>query len=872
MKTFVIVGGVAGGATAAARLRRLDETINIIIIERENYISYANCGLPYYIGETIKEWDNLFVQNKESFGKRFNIDVKINHEAMFIDRENKIIKVKDLKNNKIFDLRYDKLLLSPGAEPLKPNIPGIENKNIFTLRNPLDTLSIKNFIKSKNVKKALIVGAGFIGLEVAENLYNLGIKVSIVELSPQVMPAIDFDVAIELHQHLKSKGVEFYLNDQVIGFESKESIIGAKLLSGRKIYSDMVVLSIGVKPENKLAKDASLALGKKGGILVNEFLQTSDPDIYAVGDVIEGYNYLLEKNTVIPLAGPANKQARIAAENMLYGNNRKYKGSIGVSIAKVFDLTVATAGLTEKICKTENISYEKVLIHSSSHAGYYPGALPLTLKLIFKKENGKILGAQLVGYDGVDKRIDVISAMIQKEGTIFDLVEFEHAYAPPYSSAKDPINIAGYIAENIFNNNLKMIYIEDFIKLDRKEIFLIDVRTKEEFDIGTIEGAINIPVDDLRNCLNQVPKDKKIILFCGVGLRGYIAYRILIKHGYSEVFNLMGGYKTYQYFIQKQSNEDIFENDFIGIDDNIYQLDKSKFLKDLKNYPIYDEKNESFNINKDEFNVIAEIDACGLNCPGPILKLKKEFSKIENNGVVLIKATDPGFKKDIFAWAKLSGNTILDIKENKGVIYAKIMKGNYKSIKKDKESNIDYSNVDNSNDFKKIENKNKVIEENIVIKNDSATIIVFSNDMDKVLASFVLALGAISAGKKVTMFFTFWGLTVIRKKNKIKTKKDFMSKMFAKKLPSNLNKLKLSKMNLFGLGPLFMKIRMKQKNVDFIDNMMKEALENGVNIVACQMSMDVMGISKEELLDDVEIGGVATYMEKASESNINLFI
>lgn len=421
----------------------------------------------------------------------------------------------------------------------------------------------------------MVVGAGFIGLEMAENLHNLGIKVSIVELAPQVMPLVDFEIASEIHQHLKTKGVEFYLNDQVVSFLPEQLKIGLKLQSGREIYVDMIILSIGVKPENKLAKEAGLSLGNRGGILVNEFLQTSDENIYAVGDAIEGLNYLLNKNMIIPLAGPANKQARIAAYNMVYGNKIKYKGSIGSSVAKVFDLTVASCGLSEKQCKSENLNFNKVIIHSTSHAGYYPQDLPLTLKLIFENVTGKILGAQAIGYEGVEKRIDVISAFIQKNGTVFDLVEFEHCYAPPCSSAKDPVNLAGYVAENVINGNVKQLFWDDLINYNKDEIFLVDVRTKEEYDLGTINGAINIPVDKIRENIKLFPKDKKIVVFCGVGLRGYVAYRILVQNGYSNVYNLAGGYKTYEHVTQKQSNEDIFEKDVIGKDDMIYQLGKN---------------------------------------------------------------------------------------------------------------------------------------------------------------------------------------------------------------------------------------------------------------------------------------------------------
>lgn len=839
MARYVIIGGVAGGATTAARLRRIDEKSEIVLFERGQYISYANCGLPYYIGETIKEWDNLFVQTPESFNARFNVDVRVNHEVIKIDPQKKEVYFKNLLTLESGKISYDKLVLSPGADPFKPPLPGIDDPRIFTLRNPKDTLNIKNYIKDKKVKKAVIVGAGFIGLEMAENLYNLGLLVTLIEMAPQVMPQVDFEIASEIHQHLKTKGVEFYLNDSVASFDNKEEKIGINLKSGKTIYSDMVILSIGVRPESNLAKDAGLKIGPRGGILVNEYLQTSDPDIYAIGDAIEGKHLLLDENVPIPLAGPANKQGRIVADNIVFGPKRKYIGSIGTAIAKVFDLTVASTGLSEKTIKQKGINYDKIIIHVSSHAGYYPGALPLTLKLLFNKDNKRILGAQIVGYEGVDKRIDVMAALIQKDGTIEDMLNFEHAYAPPYSSAKDPINIAGFVAENVLNGNMKQIHWHDLISMDKNSIFLLDVRTNEEYSLGTIPGAVNIPVDELRKNLNRIPKDKKIVIFCGVGLRGYVAYRILAQNGFENIYNLSGGYKTYEHITQKQSNEDIFEKDYIGKDDIIYQ--SNPMAQNLQNQII----------ERNDLKEIVTIDACGLQCPGPILRLKTTFDNLNPGQIVEVKATDPGFKKDVSAWVNLTKNTLISLTESSGIITAKIQKGMASVNPSVSQSLAKNQSISNLND---------------------STIIVFSDDMDKALASFVLALGAASTGRKVTMFFTFWGLSVIKKRKKSKVKKDFMGKMFSLMLPKHSGKLHLSKLNMLNMGPMMMKMRMKQKNVDQLDKMIQQAIDAGIVFVACQMSMDIMGVKKEELLDNVKIGGVATYMEAAATSSLNLFI
>lgn len=814
MKKICIVGGVAGGATCAARLRRNDENAKIILFERDSYISYANCGLPYYIGDTIKDRNNLFVQTPEGFSKRFNIDVRVNNEVIDIDRNNKKIKVKNLKTNEEYTEEYDYLVLSPGAKPFIPNIEGINNLGIFTLRNVNDTDRIKEFIQKNNVKKAAVIGAGFIGLEMAENLHNLGIFVTIVEMAEQVMTPLDYEMASLVHQHLKTKGIEFYLKDKVMSIRREENTNILHLESRRQIKSDIIILSIGVRPETTLAQKAGIEIGKHG-IVVNKYLQTSDPNIYAIGDAIEFPHPITKKPTITYLAGPANKQGRIAADNIVFGNKREYKGSISTAIAKVFDLTVASTGLSEKALKNENIEYLTNIIHVSSHAGYYPGALPMTIKTVFSKE-GKIFGAQIVGYEGVDKRIDLFATVIKNNGTIYDLQEIEHSYAPPYSSAKDPVNIAGFVAENIIENKVSTVSYREIINRN-KDTLIIDVRTEEEYKLGNIEGSINIPLDELRERINQIPKDQTIIVYCGTGLRSYIACRILKQNGFDKIYNLSGGYKTYETVIAKQSNEDIFDKNYIGIDNQIYT--KMPSVTEV------------------------EIDACGLQCPGPILKIKTEIEKLQDGTVLKIKATDPGFVKDIEAWCSITGNKLLSQDYSKGVYEAKILKGQ-----------------------KGIETKDARLS-----TGKGKTIIVFSNELDRVLASFVIALGAASTGSKVTMFFTFWGLNVLRKKERVKTKKTLIEKMFSIMMPK-VKGLKLSKMDFMGLGRALMKKRMRKKNIDLIEEMIKKAQENNIEFIACQMSMDVMGIKKEELIDGVKIGGVATYLEKAENSNINLFI
>jgi NADPH-dependent 2,4-dienoyl-CoA reductase/sulfur reductase-like enzyme/rhodanese-related sulfurtransferase len=570
---YLIIGGVAGGATTAARLRRNDESAEIIIIERGDHISYANCGLPYYIGGVIKERDKLFVQTPENFMRTFRIEVRVKTEALEVSPAAHSVLLKNLETGEEYEESYDKLVLSPGAEPVKPPIPGISDPRIFTLRSVPETDAIKEFVDAKDPKRAVIVGAGFIGLEMAENLHERGMYVTIVEMAEQVMNVVDYEIAAEVHQHLKTKNVEFYLRDGVASFEEEDKRLTVRLQSGRRLQTDLVILSIGVRPESRLARDAGLAVGKTGGIKVDKYMRTSEPDIYAVGDAIEFVSPITGKPTITYLAGPANKQGRIAADNIAFGDTRVYNGAIATAIAKVFDVTVASTGASEKTLKQEGIPYLVAMTHSSSHAGYYPNAKAMSIKTIFAPEDGRLFGAQIVGYEGVDKRIDLFATVLRNGGTVYDLGELEHAYAPPYSSAKDPVNIAGFVAENILMSKSRHIQWHEILQCDMNELFLLDVRTPAEFASGTIEGAVNIPNYELRDRLNEVPKNKTVVVFCGIGLRAYMSERVLRQSGFNDVYNLSGGYKTYSTATQKQSNEDIFEHDTIWKDDNIYQVD-----------------------------------------------------------------------------------------------------------------------------------------------------------------------------------------------------------------------------------------------------------------------------------------------------------
>lgn len=812
---YLIIGGVAGGATAAARIRRLSEDAEIILFEKGEHISYANCGLPYYIGGIIEEREKLLVQTPESFGTRFNIDVRVNSEVTAIDRANKRVTVR-MSDGSCYEESYDKLLLSPGATPVRPPLQGIDTEGIYTLRNVADTDIIKGRVASGNIRRAVIVGGGFIGLEMAENLVHAGAEVAVVEMAPQVMGPIDFSMAQIVHNHLQDKGVRLYLETAVESFAKAGDAIEIKFSDGRTLEADMVILSIGVRPNTALATSAGIELGPMRGIKVDEYLRTSDENIYAVGDAIEFAHPVIGETWLNYLAGPANRQARIIADNMVLGNSVKYEGAIGTSIAKVFDLTVAATGLPAKRLKKDGVDYYTATIHPSSHAGYYPDALPMTIKVIFSPTDGKLLGAQIVGYDGVDKRIDLMAQVIKSGGTIADLTRIEHAYAPPYSSAKDPVAMAGYVAGNILSGKMKPIYWRQVKDAAPGEFVLVDVRTPMEYEAGALPGAINIPLDTMRSGMAGIPKNKPIVVYCGVGLRGYLASNILRMNGFDNVRNLVGGIKTYRTAVSAVAAPVPFGNT---------QRNVQTHAKPISPQAI-------------------RIDACGLACPGPIMKLKEAIDKMSEGESLEITATDPGFARDAESWCRSTGNNFVS-SDAKGGKYSIVVERGVKS-----ENN----------------------KQNITGSGRGKTFVLFSDDLDKALATFVLANGAAATGEKVTIFFTFWGLNAIKKSNKPKVKKDIFGRMFSMMLPSDSKALKLSKMNMFGIGSRMMRYIMKNKNVNSLEELRESALKSGVEFIACQMSMDVMGVSREELIDEVTVGGVATYMNRTEDANLNLFI
>ncbi len=817
----VIIGGVAGGATAAARIRRADEGAEIVLFEKGKYISYANCGLPYYIGGTIAEREKLFVQTPASFGGRFNIDVRVENEVIGIDTAAKSVEVRRADGS-TYTERYDKLLLSPGASPVRPSLRGIEMEGIFTLRNVDDTDRIKNYVTSRRIENAVVVGAGFIGLEMAENLHHAGAQVSVVEMGNQVMAPVDFSIASHVHQHLLQKGVRLYLEQSVERFEKQGGKIEVFFKSGESVVTDIVILSIGVRPETALAKAAGLRIGETGGIWVDDYLQTSASDVYAVGDAIEFPHPLTGKPWLNYLANPANRQGRIVADNMVFGNTIRYEGAIGTSIAKVFDMTVASTGLAAKRLKQFGISYASSTTHSVSHAGYYPDALPLTIKLTFDPVSGKLYGAQCVGYDGVDKRIDQIALLIKRGGTVYDLQQVEHTYAPPFSSAKDPIAIAGYVAGNVISGAMPVTTWRQVAGMDRSEALFLDVRTREEFAFGSIPDAMNIPLDELRGRIDELPRDKDIHLYCAIGLRGYLALKILMGRGFTRVTNLSGGYKTYATATAPIVSAMASASSCCTADVDTQRVDTKCAGGQVKT---------------------VKIDACGLQCPGPVMKIKQAIDSISEGERIEMVATDAGFSRDAQAWCNTTGNRLISNSESKGKYTVVIEKGSPKACEKAAPGG-----------------------------GKAKTLIMFSDDLDKALATFVLANGAAATGQKVSIFFTFWGLNVIKKTVKPKVKKDFFGRMFSLMLPSSSLRLHLSKMSMLGVGDRMMRHIMKHKGIDSLESLRQQAVDNGVEFIACQMSMDVMGVQREELLDNVTVGGVATYMERAEEANVNLFV
>ena len=824
-KKILIVGGVAGGATAAARLRRLSEEDEIIMFERDEYISFANCGLPYYIGNVITDREDLLVQTVEGMSERFNLDIRNFSEVVDINRSEKTVTVRKVKTGDTYQESYDVLLLSPGAKPIFPPIEGIkEANNLFVLRNIPDTDAIYRFIETKKPKTAVVVGGGFIGVEMAENLTERGIKVTLVEKMPQVLAPLDFEMAQIVHRELNAHGIDLVLGDGLLSFANNGRTI--HLESGKSVETELIILSIGVVPENALAKKADLLVGPRGHIAVTSKLEALDLNskevvegIYAIGDAIQVKDFVTNTDTAIALAWPANRQGRIVAD-IIHGVDLHYNGSMGTSVLKVFNLTVATTGNNQRSAEMKKLPVQAIHAHRNNHASYYPGATNIDFKLVYNPETLEILGAQAIGQDGTEKRIDVIATAIKLKAKVTQLSDLELAYAPPFSSAKDPVNILGYIAENVVAGHYKVAYVQQIEDLRKQGALFLDVRTPIEYQTGAISGAINLEVDQLRQNLHLLgeSKDTPIVVNCQVGLRAYVAIMMLRNLGYTNLYNLSGGYATYKAYM--------------------YELNSSS-IGLTKSNKVDETTGMTKGISNDTNKVV---DVSGLQCPGPLLETYKAVQDLSEGEGVKVIATDPGFAADVQAWARTNGHDLVSLNLDGNKYVAEIVKGK------------------------------KISQESSNINQENATIVLFSGELDKALASMIIAQGAAAQGKHVSIFFTFWGLNALRKDVNVPTNKNFIERMFGFMMPRGANKLPLSNMNMLGMGPKMIKGIMKNKNVDQLPVMIKNAQNLGVKFIACQMSMDLMGIKREELIDGVEIGGVGTYIANNENVGTTLFI
>jgi len=818
---IVIVGGVATGMSCAARLRRLDEHAQIVVFERGEYVSFANCGLPYHMGGVIRDRERLLVQTPESLKASLNLDVRVFTEVTAVERTAKKVTVRDVRTNRTYEEAYDKLVLAPGARSLRPPLPGLDHPAIFELRSISDMDRILARMGT-GARRAVVMG-GYIGIEAAENLRLRGLEVTVVEKMPQLMGPLDPEMARFLQEELERHGVRVWTGCGVTGFQDRNGEVMVQTEHGA-IESDLVIFALGSLPNADLGKAAGLQLGAFGGIVVNEQMQTSDPEIYAGGDAVETQDFVSGRATYIPMAGPANRQGRIIADN-LCGRDSRYRATQGTAVLKVFDLTVAMTGLNEKALHKAGLTYRKVYLSPSGHAGYYPGTAPMRFKLLFTPDGKRILGAQIVGRDGVDKRIDVIATAMRGNLGVWDLEHLELAYAPPYGSAKDAVNMAGFAACNLLRGDVELWYAEEFDQLPPGAV-LLDVRGPSEFADGHIPGAVNLPVGQLRAGHGTLDKSRAYYVYCKVGLRSYLAYRILKQHGF-QAKTLSGG-------------TDFFPTSSATPADTGCTPQGSPLQSSARQ----NKQNMQTNNEESEIRTVG-LDCMGLQCPGPMMRLRETITTLKPGDVVDISASDPGFPSDLAAWCRSTGNQLVESHPIPSGICARIRKA---------VPPVAAAARAPAGRRKK-------------------TFVVFSGDLDRVLAALVLANGALSMGDDVTLFFTFWGLSAIRREQAVATTgKGLIDHMFGWMLPRGLSRLTLSKMHMAGMGTAMMKHVMAAKQVASPQELLASARNQGLKLVACSMSMDVMGLRPEELLDGVEIGGAASFLAEADESNVTLFV
>lgn len=833
---LVVVGGVAAGASIAARARRLDEFAEIIVLERGHHVSFANCGLPYHIGEVITDRSRLLVQTPESLRDALDLDVRIGQEVVSIDRAAKTVTVRRVDDGTEYTESYDALALTPGAEALRPPIPGIDLPGVHVLRRMGDMDQIKAQLDAlladaaagrRGPVRAVVIGAGYIGLEMAENLRHRGAEVDVVELADQILPPIDHELSVPVESHLRSRGVAVHLETGAAALrEAAGGGLDVELTNHAVLHADLVILSAGVRPNSQLAREAGLEIGERGGIVVDTHMRTSDPAIWAAGDAVETPNTVIPGSWLAPLAGPANRQARVAAENIC-GRDTEYHSTQGTSIVKVFDMVAGGTGATQRQLIAADIPHRAIHVHPSGHAGYYPGTAMMHLKVVFDPETGRVLGGQAAGFDGIDKRIDVLATAVRNNLTVFDLEELELAYAPPFGSAKDPINMAGFVAANVVRGDLDLWYAEDY-PTAVEGARVIDVRTAEEFSIWHLPGAENVPLDTLRTACIDWDTNTPIRLYCAVGFRSYLAYRSLRQRGFTDLKTLSGGSTTFRAW---------------------HQLDEADVPVQRAPMENYAEAHSLFALAPTGIGASINLDVTGLACPGPIMKLAEAAKAADAGDEITIHVSDPGFAADAPAWVKRNGHELVSIEPEGPGFVAVIRKGGAGTMASARPLGDATVTGPGKNSF-----------------------VVFSGDLDKVLASMIIANGALAMGEQVSMFFTFWGLNALRREQPPKRQKKMMDRMFGMMMPSGANSLPLSTMNMAGMGPVMIKNVMKQHNVPSLPELIASAQAGGARLIGCTMTMDLLGIAHSDLIDGVELGGVATFLGEASESTTTLFI
>jgi NADPH-dependent 2,4-dienoyl-CoA reductase/sulfur reductase-like enzyme/peroxiredoxin family protein/TusA-related sulfurtransferase/rhodanese-related sulfurtransferase len=809
---LVVVGGVAAGASVAARARRLDESADIVVLERGHHVSFANCGLPYHIGEVIADRSRLLLQTPQSLRESLDIDVRVGNEVLAIDRAKQTVTVRDLGTGREYTESYHALALCSDMDAIKAELDAalIEAKNG-------DRPSVR----------CVVIGAGYIGLEMAENLAHRGAIVDVVEMADQILPPLDHEMSVPVEHHLRSRGIRLHLSTAAAAFTPRVGGLAVELTDSTVLDADLVILSAGVRPSVQLAKDAGLELGERGGITVDLHMRTSDPHIWAAGDSVETPNTVLPGHWLAPLAGPANREARVAAENIC-GRTTEYKSTQGTSIVKVFDMVAGGTGATERQLIAAEIPYRAVHVHPSGHAGYYPGTAMMHLKVLFAPVTGRILGAQAAGFDGVDKRLDVLATALRAQLTVWDLEELELAYAPPFGSAKDPVNMAGFVASNVLLGDLKLWYAQDYPHAtDGARI--VDVRTSEEYSIWHLPGAENAPLAEIRTASDAWAREVPIRLYCSVGFRSYLAYRALVQRGFTDVATLSGGSETFRAWHEVEPTSSEPTPAVTAYAEAVEVVEAA--ARDL--------------VLVNGTGTSVTLDCSGLACPGPIMALSKKMNELVAGDEIVVHVSDPGFALDGPAWARRNGHQLLSIAPDGPGYVATMRKGGEQPAAGSAAA---------------------------IVTAPKLSFVVFSGDLDKLIAAFIIANGAIAMGERVSMFFTFWGLNALRRHKPPKRKRSAMDAMFGAMMPAGADRLTLSQMNMMGAGTAMIKSVMKRNSVSPLPELIASAQAGGARIIGCTMTMDLLGIAESDLLDGVELGGVATFLGEAAESTTTLFI